>query len=185
MLFEPVLHDLFAEEIRSAFPDWDGNVNHLNLMLPISGQPFDRTQIGFVLKESTDRICKITVPSLRALFRGNGELTINRTEFKEEDIPFFYPIEATLLKVGEGLPMHMIADDTFIEAFSTMRRRPDGKSAGYIHDIVWQLAADFLIRHVCSQNEFEACFRRLEQSARTWHTGPTSANYLANIEPLL
>ena len=89
MLFEPVLHDMFAEEIRSAFPDWDGNVNHLNLMLPISGQPFDRTQIGFVLKESTDRICKITVPSLRALFRGNGELTINRTEFKEEYIPFF------------------------------------------------------------------------------------------------
>ena len=35
MLFEPVLHDLFAEEIRSAFPDWDGNVNHLNLMLPV------------------------------------------------------------------------------------------------------------------------------------------------------
>ena len=40
--------------------------------------------------------------------------------------------------------------------------------------------ADFLIRHVCSQNEFEACFRRLEQSARTWHTGLTSANYLAS-----
>ena len=46
-------------------------------------------------------------------------------------------------------------------------------------------AADFLIQHICSQNEFEACFRRLEQSARTWHTGPTSMNYLANIEPLL
>ena len=117
MLFELVLHDLFAEEIRSAFPNWDGDVNHLNLMLLIGGQSFDRTQIGFVLKESTDRICKITVPSLRALFRGNGKLTINRTEFKEEYIPFFYPIETTLLKVGEGLPKHMIADDKFIEAF--------------------------------------------------------------------
>ena len=50
-----------------------------------------------------------------------------------------------------------------------------------LHDMF----ADFLIRHVCSQNEFEACFRRLEQSARTWHTGSTSTNYLASIEPLL
>ena len=38
---------------------------------------------------------------------------------------------------------------------------------------------------VCSQNEFAACFRRLEQSARTWHTGPTSVNYLANIQPIM
>ena len=185
MLFEPVLHDMFAEEIRKALPDWNGEVNRLNLMLPVGGHPFDRSQVGLVLKESTDRVCRIAVPSLRVLFRGNGELTINRTEFKEEYIPFFYPIETTLFQVGKGLPKHMIADDKFIEAFSIVRRRPDGKSAGYIHDIVWQLAADFLIRHVCSQNEFAACFRRLEQSARTWHTGPTSVNYLANIQPIM
>ena len=185
MLFEPKPHDMFAEEIHGAFPDWNGDVKHLNLLLPAGGKPFERTQVGFVVNESTDKVCKITVPSLRALFRGNGELTIDRTDFKEEYIPFFYPIETTLLQVGKGLPKHMIVDDKFIEAFSTVRRRPDGRSVGYIHDVVWQLAADFLIRHVCSQNEFEACFRRLEQSARTWHTGPTSANYLASIEHLV
>lgn len=61
-------------------------------------------------------------------------------------------------------------------------RRPDGKSSGYIHDVVWQLTARFLIAHVCSQNEFEACFRRLEQSARTWRVSPTSMNYLNSFE---
>lgn len=185
MLFEPVLHDVFAEDIRKALPDWDGDVNHLNLMLPAGGQPFDRTQIGYVANESPDRVCKLTVPSLRELFRGDGKLTIDRLDFKKEYLPFFYPIEAMLYRLGLGLPKHMVSDGNFVEAFSTVRRRPDGRSAGYVHDIVWQLAADFLIRHVCSQNEFEACFRRLEQSARTWRTSPTSVNYLANLQPIL
>ena len=185
MLFKPVLHDMYADEVRKAFTDWNGDPKSLNLILPVDAQPFDRTQIGYALNESTEKICEITVPSLRALFRGNGELVINRSEFKEEYVPFFYPIETTLVAVGQRLPESMILDDKFREAFSAMRRRPDGKSTGYIHDVIWQLAADFLIRHICSQNEFEACFRRLEQSARTWHTGPTSVNYLANIKPYL
>ena len=186
MLFEPVLHELYAEEIRKVFTDWDGDVKQLNLVLPVDEkQLFDRTRIGYVLKGSAEKVCTLSVPSLRALFRGTGELVIDRRDFKEEYIPFFHPIETTLVAVGERLPLHMILDDRFIEAFSAVRRRPDGKSVGFIHDVIWQLAADFLIRHVCSQHEFEACFRRLEQSARTWHTSATSTNYLANIEPFL
>ena len=185
MLFESVLHDMFAGEIRKVFTDWNGDLNLLNLILPVDAQPFERTRIGYVLDGATEKVCELTVTSLRALFRGNGELVIDRTDFKEEYIPFFHPIETTLVAVGQRLPESMILDDKFREAFSAMRRRPDGKSTGYIHDVIWQLAADFLIRHICSQNEFEACFRRLEQSARTWHTGPTSVNYLANIQPYL
>lgn len=185
MLFESVLHDLYAEEIRKAFPDWDGDLGRLSLILPVDAQPFDRTHLAYALDMSTELVCEITVPSLRALFRGKGELVIDRTDFKDEYVPFFYPIETSLVSVGQRLPESMITDDRFIEAFSALRRRPDGKSAGFIHDVIWQLAADFLILHVCSQNEFEACFRRLEQSARTWHTGPTSMNYLVNIQPYL
>ena len=181
MLFEPVLHEQFADEIRKVFTDWDGDVKRLHLLLPTDTEPFDRTHIAYVLNESTEKVCELTVPSLRTLFRGSGELVIDRTNFKEEYLPFFYPIESTLAAVGQRLPKLMIVDEKFVESFSAMRRRPDGKSTGYIHDIIWQLAADFLIRHVCSQNEFEACFRRLEQSARTWRISPTSTNYLDNI----
>ena len=185
MLFEPVLHDMYAEKIRKEFIDWNGDLKQLNLLLPVDAKPFDRTHIAYALNKSTEKVCELNVPSLRSLFRGNGELVIDRSDFKEEYIPFFHPIESTLVAVGQRLPESMIADDKFIEAFSAVRRRPDGKSAGYIHDVIWQLAADFLIRHVCSQNEFEACFRRLEQSAKTWQTSPTSANYLASIQDFL
>ena len=113
MLFEPVLHDMYADEVRKAFTDWNGDPKSLNLILPVDAQPFDRTQIGYALNESTEKICEITVPSLRALFRGNGELVINRSEFKEEYVPFFYPIETTLVAVGQRLPESMILDDKF------------------------------------------------------------------------
>jgi len=182
MLFEPVFHEKFAEKVRKTFPNWDGDINRINHLLPTNAQSFDRTRILYVLDGSTDKLCEITVTSLRELFRGNGELVIDCRDFKEEYIPFFYPTESAILEVSRLVPKSMITDGNFMEIYSTMRRRPDGKSLGYLHDVVWQLAADFMIRRVCSQNEFEACFRRLEQSARTWHTSPTSANYIASIE---
>ena len=50
-----------------------------------------------------------------------------------------------LVEIMNDLPRECITDDKFVEAYSAMRRRPDGKSLGYIHDVVWQLAARFLI----------------------------------------
>ena len=71
-----------------------------------------------------------------------------------------------LVEIMNDLPRECITDDKFVEAYSAMRRRSDGKSLGYIHDVVWQLAARFLIVYVCSQNEFESCFRCLWKAGR-------------------
>ena len=182
MLFEPVLHESVADELRSAFPNWDGDTRKLDIRVPLSAQPFERTRLIVSIKGDESKTHELVVVSLRALFRGEGQLVIDRTDFKDEYIPFFVPIEQTLVEMMDELPRECITDDKFVETYSAMRRRPDGKSLGYIHDVVWQLAARFLIAYVCSQNEFEACFRRLEQSARTWRVSPTSMNYLNSFE---
>lgn len=182
MLFEPVLHESVADELRTAFPDWDGDTRKLDIRVPLSAQPFERTRLIVSIKGDESKTHELVVVSLRALFRGEGQLVIDRTDFKDEYIPFFVPIEQTLVEIMDDLPRECITDDKFVEAYSAMRRRPDGKSSGYIHDVVWQLTARFLIAHVCSQNEFEACFRRLEQSARTWRVSMTSMNYLNSFE---
>lgn len=182
MLFEPVLHESVADELRTAFPNWDGDTRKLDIRVPLSAQPFERTRLIVSIKGDESKTHELVVVSLRALFRGEGQLVIDRTDFKDEYIPFFVPIEQTLVEIMDDLPRECITDDKFVEVYSAMRRRPDGKSSGYIHDVVWQLTARFLIAHVCSQNEFEACFRRLEQSARTWRVSPTSMNYLNSFE---
>ena len=67
------------------------------------------------------------------------------------------------------------------EIFSTLRRRPDGKSLGFVHDYMWQAAALVLGTHPLSQVEFEAIMARLERSCRTFEQGPTSRNYASSL----
>jgi len=74
MLFEPVLHDMFAGEIRKVFTDWNGDLKLLNLILPVDAQPFERTRIGYVLDGATEKVCELTVPSLRADVRTENRL---------------------------------------------------------------------------------------------------------------
>ena len=41
------------------------------------------------------------------------------------------------------------------EIYSILRRRPDGKSLGFVHDCMWQAAALMLATRPLSQGEFE------------------------------
>jgi hypothetical protein len=63
------------------------------------------------------------------------------------------------------------------EIYSWLRRRPDGKSLGFVHDYMWQAAALMLGLHVLSRKEFEAIMARLERSCRRFEMGSTSRNY--------
>src|SRR5437016_2101851 len=65
------------------------------------------------------------------------------------------------------------------EIYSALRRRPDGRSLGFVHDYMWQEAALVLGTRPLSQAEFEAIMERLERSCRTFELGPTSRNYAA------
>jgi hypothetical protein len=71
------------------------------------------------------------------------------------------------------------------EIYSTLRRRPDGRSLGFVHDYMWQAAALILGTRPLSQAEFEAIMARLERSCRTFELGPTSRNYVTSLRATL
>lgn len=67
------------------------------------------------------------------------------------------------------------------EIYSVLRRRPDGRSLGFVHDYMWQAAALILGTRSLSQAEFEAIMARLERSCRTFETNATSRNYITAL----
>lgn len=62
-----------------------------------------------------------------------------------------------------------------------MRRRPDGKSLGPLHDVVWQSAALVLGLRPWSEAEYAAVFGQLARSARHFRMGPSSRNYFEYV----
>ena len=114
MLFEPVLHESVADELRTAFPNWDGDTRKLDIRVPLSAQPFERTRLIVSIKGDESKTHELVVVSLRALFRGEGQLVIDRTDFKDEYIPFFVPIEQTLVEIMDGLPRDRQGTDEFL-----------------------------------------------------------------------
>jgi hypothetical protein len=72
-----------------------------------------------------------------------------------------------------------------LEPKTLLRRRPDGRSLGFVHDYMWQAAALLLGTRTLSQAEFEAIMARLERSCRTFEQGPTSRNYVAALRTTL
>jgi hypothetical protein len=64
------------------------------------------------------------------------------------------------------------------EVYNILRRRPDGKSLGFVHDYMWQAAALVLAIAPLSQAEYEAIAGRLERSCRTFEQGASSRNYI-------
>ena len=122
------------------------------------------------------------VDSLRHLFRGDEQapkevLSAYPMEFNH----LFFEIERNLsLIVSEsGLPP---TDGEFLEIYSAMRRRPDGRSFGTLHDYVWMSAALMLGKYRCSESLYTAIMKRLEKSARTFKTGMSSRNYISCIK---
>jgi hypothetical protein len=69
-------------------------------------------------------------------------------------------------------------DQEMEEIYSMLRRRPDGKSLGACHDVLWQVAALLLGCIPTSEAEFEAVFETLTRSARGWAIQPISRNYV-------
>ena len=119
------------------------------------------------------------VDSLRTLFRGE------KVPPALGDIPNAY-IDCLML-----LEMHVLEISRFFgdrrdsemkEIYSALRRRPDGKSLGFVHDYMWQAAALMLGTHVLSEAEFETILSRLERSCRTFEQGSTSRNYIEALK---
>lgn len=121
--------------------------------------------------------------SLRELFRGDQPAPPNIERYPEEYVPLFYFVEAQIVTFCQALGDK--SDQEFEEVFANLRRRPDGRSLGPLHDFVWQLAALLLGTWVVSAAEFEAVFGQLARSAQRWSMRPVSRNYIAYVRGTL
>jgi hypothetical protein len=168
----PSLADLVAAE------GMDGN--KLSVLLEYDGQGHirvrDRCRVGIYDGAKT---AFWQVQSLRELFRGNRRPPANIDRYPPEYVPFFFFVERYVLTLCQAIGDR--TDQEMEEIFSTLRRRPDGRSLGPAHDFLWQAGALMLGRHVLSQAEFEAVVGQLENSTRSWALAPVSRNYIGYL----
>jgi hypothetical protein len=118
------------------------------------------------------------VASLRALFRGDRQPPV-LGDYPEAYNDSFILFDLHVLEISRFFGDRRDAE--MREIFSLLRRRPDGRSQGFVHDYLWQAAALILGTRPLSQAEFEAIMARLERSCRTFEQGPTSRNYVAAL----
>jgi len=126
--------------------------------------------------------CFWETDSLRALFRGNKQPPA-LGDYPEAYNDSFILLDLHALEVSKMFGDRWDAE--MKEIYSTLRRRPDGKSLGFAHDYMWQAAALLLGTRVLSQAEYEAIMARLERSCRTFEMGITSRNYVATLRSTL
>jgi hypothetical protein len=122
------------------------------------------------------------IESLRALFRGNKQPPA-LGDHPEAYHDAFIIFDLHVLEVSKFFGDRRDAE--MKEIYSALRRRPDGKSLGFVHDYMWQAAALVLGTRQLSQAEFEAILARLERSCRTFELGVTSRNYVGSLRMTL
>jgi len=121
------------------------------------------------------------VDSLRALFRGDRQPPV-LGDYPEAYNDSFVLFDLHALEISRIFGDRRDAE--MKEIYSTLRRRPDGSSKGFVHDYLWQAAALVLGTRPLSQAEFEAIMARLERSCRTFEMGPSSRNYVATLKSM-
>jgi hypothetical protein len=119
------------------------------------------------------------VPALSDLFRGSRTPPPDMDHYPEEYTPHFFFIENHVLTVCEAKGDR--TDQELEEIYAMLRRRPDGRSLGAVHDFLWQVSALLLGTQVLSAAEFEALVGTLEHSARKWALRPVSRFYVAYL----
>lgn len=120
--------------------------------------------------------------SLRALFRGYKQPPV-LGDYPEAYNDAFIIFDLHVLEISKFFGDRRDAE--MKEIYSVLRRRPDGRSLGFVHDYMWQAAALVLGTRPLSQAEFEAIMARLERSCRTFEMGSTSRNYVASLRTTL
>ena len=137
----------------------------------------DRHRI--ILVDKKDRPCEWRVPCLSELFRGNK--TPPRLEqYPPEYTPVFYFTEHHML-TADSATGGKLRDREMEEIYRSIRRRPDGRSLGPVHDFLWQVAATVLALRPLSQAEHEEIFGRLARSCSNFAFGATSRNYFTQV----
>ena len=123
------------------------------------------------------------VPALGDLCRGSKIPPPDMDHYPDEYALHFFFIEKHVLTVCDAKGDR--TDQEMEEIYSMLRRRPDGRSLGAVHDFLWQVSALLLGTQVLSAAEFEALVGALERSARKWALRPVSRFYVAYLHQTL
>ena len=143
--------------------------------LPLPNEGPDRSEIVLV---SGDDTWGWKVSSLRSLFRGTNKAP-EFGAYPEGYNESFLVLDFQAMQISDIFGPRR--DREMLEIYSALRRRPDGRSLGFVHDCMWQAAALMLGLRPLSEAEYEAILARLERSCRSFERGPTSANYVAAL----
>lgn len=172
----PILRSLVESEGLDA--------ERLSVALEASDQGNIRVQDKHsVLVSDGKKLARWQVPALGELFRGSRTPPRDIDHYPEEYCPHFFFIENHVLTVCAAKGDR--TDQEMEEIYSMLRRRPDGRSLGAVHDFLWQVAALLLGTQVLSAAEFEALLGALERSTRKWALRPVSRNYVAYLHRTL
>jgi len=131
-----------------------------------------------ILIHDGDKTYTWHVERLSDLFRGDFKPASFDTmsHYPEEYQAFFHNIEkeVVLCRLMDRAP----TDKEFNDAYSAIRRRPDGKSNGFLHDLIWQATCIALATDPWSEAETEAVLRQLARSSRAFRLSASSRNYM-------
>lgn len=116
-----------------------------------------------------------SVASIRALFRGDAVAEAFTDQPPAKYAAALRTIEHAIYDASTHASPPRDAE--LVDVFSAMRRRPDGKSNGLFHSVVWQAAALALGQSPLSQSEYDAIFSLLERSARSQRNGVGSTGF--------
>lgn len=154
-------------------------LNKLTVGAPMEKNQWAGRDRHVVMVSDSEHVAEWRVNSLSELFRGDAQPPPQLDRFPPEYVPLFFYIEQHIITFCDGFGDK--SDQEFDAAYSTLRRRPEGRSLGPLHDFVWQVAAVMLATRVVSQAEFEGVFGALAISTGRWSQRPVSRNYIAYL----
>jgi len=153
------------------------NVSKINISIPANKQSEPHIENRYCLYLNDGKhVEEWHIDSLREMFRGEKHPPKNMDHYPEEYCGMFFSIEKNILWAS-GM-INDTTDDEFVRLFNLIKRRPDGRSEGFMHDVIYQSAALMLGLQPLSQAEFEAIFMQLARSAKNWRQGYASRNYI-------
>jgi hypothetical protein len=155
------------------------NVSKLSVAVETNGRNIRVEDRHRVTLSDGSKPIQWTVPSLRELFRGDRLPPPDLNHYPPAYVKYFFEIERPLLMVCDAIGDP--SDQEMEEIYSNLRRRPDGRSLGPMHDFVWQCAALMLGLYVVSEKEFEGVLGQLARSASGFALKPVSRNYLGYL----
>jgi hypothetical protein len=154
-------------------------VEKLGVALPVQNGQWVGQGRHRVLVSDATQIVEWRVNTLSELYRGKVQPPPNLDRFPPEYVPLFYFVERHMITFCDGLGDK--SDQEFEEVYSNLRRRPEGRSLGPLHEFAWQVAAVMLGTRVISAAEFDGVIGALAASARRWAQRPISRNYIGYL----